>query len=208
MNLGSKIAAGTGMAGTVAGGSYLLYPRSQDDSVKSKLIGEGYELMKGTDEAHWKKVYAVYKTKSGTDRFNGDGIQQDEGETSGISKLKKACEKSLSGSENSLYLLARRFCVVPKTLDQFLSLKNIGKLSTETTGTNADDSAWNAKETEFKKNLNTNNQSTSWNLSNESQKSAENVKTLKSKCKEMLTSETYQDGFYDKLEYFKNWCSK
>ncbi|AEG73650.1 hypothetical protein MHF_1416 [Mycoplasma haemofelis Ohio2] len=212
MTLGAKMAAGLGIPSAVAGSAFLgkdlIFPKPTDNSVRAKLAKEGYEFMSSTDTGNWEKIYSVYKTKSGSDKFAQDEISNNEANETGVSKLRSACERALSGSEEALYLLARRFCVTPKTLDQLLTIKNISKLNTGKTNPNTDDTAWGLKVTEFKKNLDANKSKTSWTLTESESQSNANMNALKDGCQALLSKQTYEDKFYDNLENFKTWCSK
>ncbi|AEG73643.1 hypothetical protein MHF_1409 [Mycoplasma haemofelis Ohio2] len=210
----AKSAAATGAIGGIAGGAYLIKSHlfSGQESIRSKLEKEGWVLLSHEGkESEWTTIYGKYKKKETKDPSKLDEtVTKNEADNSGIPKLKRSCELALSKEfSESLYKSIIRWCVTPVSVEERLKyLGNYTKINVEDSDATTDNDIWQTREATFKSDLTKNNQYLGVDLPSTPDNKAENIKKLKTGCRNHLGRKNYEDEFESSIEKVKDWCGK
>ncbi|AEG73639.1 hypothetical protein MHF_1403 [Mycoplasma haemofelis Ohio2] len=196
------------------GGSYLAKPYifPETETIKDRLKKDRWAILEhDRQSSEWSAIYGKYKLKTVNDATRLDSsITPNESDDTGIPKLKKSCESALSKQfSESLYKSVIRWCVAPVSVESRLEyLGNYTKINVDGNNTSDDQSIWQQRETEFQKQLATNNTYLGVNLASPSNNQADNIKKLKEGCKSHLDKKNYEDEFEISMEKVKTWCGK
>ncbi|OAL10027.1 hypothetical protein A6V39_03880 [Candidatus Mycoplasma haematobovis] len=206
MSVATKIAAGIATTGAVGGalalGSYSLI---NTQNIQGRLKEEDFEILDTEKDEGWDTILSAYK-KAKSNTFQEESKLSSE-TTEG---LRKKCKDTLNKKSNvsASYLLARQWCVKERTVTDILEKQKFKVLKTEATvgitKTNKDDDHWTTKS----KTYSTSNSKHKIKIDNQNQGTIDKEK-IKAACKALNTAElkTTSDGFNEKLEQVREWCT-
>ncbi|AEW45190.1 hypothetical protein MHC_01620 [Mycoplasma haemocanis str. Illinois] len=191
-----------GIGGIAGLGTALSHSMSDKETIKDKLLKEGYKLLK-EDGAEWGKILEAYK--------NDKNVWKLKKEHSGISEdiqnefdLKAAC-KTVVKAESSikeLYKSVTKWCVVPRKAEEFVT----GLLGVDANNTN-DTSAWQHNIDGYKATHQSSGGKYEWSdVSFENNGNAEDLKKLKNGCKTRRDKLTYDVEFDTTISEINKWC--
>ncbi|CBY92881.1 hypothetical protein HF1_08730 [Mycoplasma haemofelis str. Langford 1] len=188
-------ALGLGAASAGGFGAYHFYSKSDDKSLRAKLISEKYAPLEAENKdhkTHWTTSLEKYKTK------HTDSKQWNE------SQLKNLCNDLFKKEDIKTddYNEARKYCVVPRSILERLKDLDFATLDTgegkETTKWTQLSEGYKKGGTSFKK-LN--------NLENTGI-TGSNGDTLRGKCDEVLKKDHWDDNYDALLDSSKVWCTE
>ncbi|AEW45505.1 hypothetical protein MHC_03225 [Mycoplasma haemocanis str. Illinois] len=188
-----------GVAATVSGGvlvskSSLFKNSPTPQTVKDRLQNSGYSL--DLDVSKWNTIHEEYKKANSTTDIKFPSNIKD------VETLKRECSNYLkSGDDNSKYEIAKRWCVEPKKISDFLTASGLHPLKTEGED---DKSKWEKLEGEYGKN--TASKIHNWTFSKE--KDANTWKELQTKCKTLLELNPWSGDYEMAMKVTKIWCSE
>ncbi|CBY92874.1 hypothetical protein HF1_08660 [Mycoplasma haemofelis str. Langford 1] len=192
--------AGLGGAAGIGGGIYLLNSNSKTPTYKKGTVGHKLQSEKFTilnaegDADHWKLLKEEYnKAKSTTSKvFESHTSDIEEG------KLKELCKSALEKDEgDASYSKAKRWCVVPVSVSEYLKNWNIVALPTNTDNSDKQDK-WTALANSYESSNN--------KISNVATLSDQKWQTLRAECKKLEVKKNYDDDFDSAFGSSKIWC--
>ncbi|AEW45526.1 hypothetical protein MHC_03330 [Mycoplasma haemocanis str. Illinois] len=199
--MSKAIVASLAGIGSVGGGlgAYKLYSSFSKEKVIpnqtifDKLKGEKFSPL-GTgadDEQHWTKIKGEYeKAKNDLSKVF----------SSNVDELKDKCKEALAKPESdSDYQKAKRWCVTPVTIKDYLTQFNVKAL--DITG-NTNESEWTSKVGEYEKSENESARISDLKTLTESKK----WEQLRNKCGTIVGKHSYEESFSELLDQSKPWC--
>ncbi|AEG73611.1 hypothetical protein MHF_1375 [Mycoplasma haemofelis Ohio2] len=206
LSLAIKIASGMGAIGAIGGGIALstLLSSSNKYTLKNLVEKDKWTFLTEANSSEIGKILEVYKTKLALPFSKLSG-----GESNAPARLLEECKKLYDrdsrglNKEDSLYKL-KRWCVVPKTIQERLNDMGITLLSTQAPTSGGSESAeWEGKAKRHQENNKDKFTaiSGSWN-------NGEGAKKIREHCETQMKIESFKDEFYSTLEKVKIWCSK
>ncbi|CBY92882.1 hypothetical protein HF1_08740 [Mycoplasma haemofelis str. Langford 1] len=196
----SKVAAASlaGLGAAGAGGFGIYYFKDSETkivSIKDRLVSEGFKILSPSEQSHWTDLKNAYNNKKSDSNKVFEVTSTDIKEET----LKTLCEGALKKSEDdSSYSKAKKWCVVPVSINQHLSNLKLNPLST--TG-NGSQEAWNKIVTEYEKDENSGKR-----FSDLSTLSDQKWEKIRDKCNTLSSKKNYDDDFDASLESSKRWC--
>ncbi|CBY93230.1 hypothetical protein HF1_12220 [Mycoplasma haemofelis str. Langford 1] len=208
----TKAAAGMGALGTAAGGGVLLSKspifNKSKPTLRSEVEGDKWVFLTSRNTEEITKVLSAYKANSPTVTLKFDGITGNESDASKklLEKCKELYEKpSDTPSKEDLLKKLKKWCVIPKTVNQRLGDLNYTALSTDgpTQGT-TESNDWKQKSQSHTSS--SNNKFTGISVTGTGNDDA-SAKALREHCKTKLEVNSFSEDFQDTLEKVKLWCS-
>ncbi|AEG73163.1 hypothetical protein HF1_08260 [Mycoplasma haemofelis str. Langford 1] len=185
--------------GSVGGGfgAYKLYDALSTEkptpqrTIADKLIEEKFSILSEGDEQHWTKIKEEYeKVKSNSSKVF----------SSNKDELKNKCKEALAKPESdSDYQKAKRWCVTPVTIKDYLTKSGLKAI--ETTG-NTNESDWTKKVGEYEKQENESKRVSDLKTLTEPKK----WEQLRDKCGTIVVKQNYEESFLELLDKSKLWC--
>ncbi|AEG73195.1 hypothetical protein HF1_08590 [Mycoplasma haemofelis str. Langford 1] len=198
MTLYKSLALAGGTA-TAVGGGVLASKSSLFQStpvpkatIKDRLKKAGYSV--DFDNSKWNKIHDEYKKTSTNTKIKFSS------ETIDVEALKAKCFNYLQGeAEDAKYEIAKRWCVEPKKISEFLTGLQLTAINT------ADESAktsWEKLETEYRKDQ----KEKIPNFTLQEAKDADTWKTLKEQCKKLLDLSPWDNDYESSMKSTQLWC--
>ncbi|OAL10565.1 hypothetical protein A6V39_00675 [Candidatus Mycoplasma haematobovis] len=197
--------AGVGAVGGGVGLSVHMLSSEDTSSLKFKLTSEGFNTSISATE--WTEIFGEYDKTS-----NKNVFQVKAGETKNEEWLEKKCKEILDkeDKQNTNYGLAIQWCVKPEKISDILGNKKgryrlLDTDVTETGKTN-DKIAWNEK-IRLLGLPNNSGAKTSLAVQLSNSDEIEKIKEIKGRCATINALRTTSQGFVDKFNLAKQWCS-
>ncbi|AEG73185.1 hypothetical protein HF1_08480 [Mycoplasma haemofelis str. Langford 1] len=195
-----KALAGVGGIGTAVGGGVLLSkssifedkPTIPKTTIRDRLQRSGYSL--NISEENWNTILQEHNKsdRAANIKFSTENLN--------VSTLKARCSEYLDGEDdNSRYDIAKRWCVEPRKISDFLSSSGLTSLVTN------DESAkdkWVKLEEEYRKNQ----KEKIVGLELQAQKDDNSWKALKDKCGTFLNLKPWENDYEVAMKDTKLWC--
>ncbi|AEG73672.1 hypothetical protein MHF_1438 [Mycoplasma haemofelis Ohio2] len=200
-----KVASGLGAAGAIGGGVALskpyLFPNKA--TLRSLVEADKWKFLSGSNSSEISEILATYKSQNPSPFANFKG---DEGNKDDLllEKCKELSEKYEDDANKEEFLRKlKRWCVIPKSVQDRLSDFNITPMSTEdpSSSTNEDQS-WISK----MKSYESSNSKFSQLASLDSGTDDEKAKKLRTRCKDELNVKSFTESFEVTLDKVKLWC--
>ncbi|AEW45521.1 hypothetical protein MHC_03305 [Mycoplasma haemocanis str. Illinois] len=192
--------AGLGGVTGLGGGAYLLHLNSRSvtekKTIKDRLQKAGFQILNDSESQHWKTLKDAYNAAKGEESkvFAKSNSDIDEG------KLRELCNSVLEkGEEDASYSKAKRWCVVPTTVSDYLGKLGRRALSTATSG-EVDKTQWEDLASKYE-----NSQDKIASLS--SLGSDKKWESLRKECGTLGAKKNYEDNFDSNLASSQTWCS-
>ncbi|CBY92827.1 hypothetical protein HF1_08190 [Mycoplasma haemofelis str. Langford 1] len=199
---------GLGGAAGLGGGAYLLHKNSQPSpiekpsipekkTIQDKLQKEGFQILNSSEGQHWGTLKDAYNSAKSEESKVFAVINSNIDEN----KLKDLCKSALEkDEEDASYSKAKRWCVVPVTVSDYLSKLGRRALSTASSG-ETDKDQWEKLAAKY--------ESAPDKIASVTSLGADNNKwsTLRQKCGELGAKKNYEDNFDTNLASSKVWCS-
>ncbi|AEG73231.1 hypothetical protein MHF_0976 [Mycoplasma haemofelis Ohio2] len=196
------LAAATGGTAAAAGGGALLAhnlsskdePTTSKVTIRSRLQEAGYSL--DVDDDGWNAIFQEHNksTHAANTKFSATDSQS----------LKTKCFEYLDAEDdNSKYSLAKKWCVKPTKISEFLSSLGLTSLKTaDPDDNNEDKTKWEKLVGEYGKNAK--EKILGFELKNPA--SNDPWKELKDKCKAMLEFQPWNDDYEMAMKSTRVWC--
>ncbi|AEW45558.2 hypothetical protein MHC_03490 [Mycoplasma haemocanis str. Illinois] len=185
--------AGVGTV-TAVGGGILIFQNipNPKTTIKDRLKKVGYSI--DFDESKWSTIHGEYSKTSTNAKFKFST------ETIDVGTLKTKCSNYLqSEDDDSKYEIAKRWCVEPKKISEFLAEL---KLTAINTTNDSEKASWEKLEEEYRKGQ----KEKIPNFTLKEPKSADTWKELKEQCKKLLDLSPWDNDYESSMKSTQLWC--
>ncbi|AEW45204.1 hypothetical protein MHC_01690 [Mycoplasma haemocanis str. Illinois] len=193
-----------GIGGVAGLGTALSHSMSDKETIKDKLLRDGFKTLKG-EASEWSAILSSYKGTNNIWKFKKEHTGM-EGEIQNESELKRACSSVLkldSSLSGEAYKSATKWCVVPKKVEEFVS-GLLGVVESD----ESDVSQWKHNVDTYKGTKKASENKYEWDdvVFGGSNNDKEDTKQLKKGCKTRREKLTYDVGFDNAIREVKERC--